>query len=440
MVHIHHKNSDFVQRHQSQSRPVSFHTILNQKKTIKEVKEAFLCISRTMREFISRDAGESEALDFTRFALWFVQKYFNLNEQQGNFLLADISNSRILKSASFYFSTPKDTPGHCVYHVVTLLAQNPQAVDLSYVPLAHAHLWGVVLNDLDLHGADLSDVKMRNAKLRRVKLIEANLTNARLDNADLQEADFSNAVLQGEFSLLNSCLKGANFSNVKFEMIDRGALRYDGPAESIATINFAGSIGLNHADFSSLYMFFEKFKTKYMLVSVDRDCSLFFKRYFSHLNDHRSSLLKMIDSIDSQFDELKISLMENFIENLSGISYFRSLLHEFCDVFIQIFLNTEMVYLEKSKKIHEFLKQEFIPVFLQKSIEIWHTFSPVLCLLLGAYILEKAPKNSEFISENEKTIQALIGSCRMSKDPKFQDRLLDLNTKIQTLVYDRQED
>lgn len=446
MFRIYHKTPD-AQRQQVQSESVSFHQILNQDMD-KEVREAFLCISKTMREFFSRRKIMNENqqyyrnyFNFPQFALWFFQKYFNLKEQQGKSLLADISNSHVLKSLSYCLFTTTHGPMWCVRHVLTLLSKNSQTADFSYAPLAHADLSMMVLNGINLHHADLSDANISRSQLRRSNLTEANFINACFYETDLRDANFSCAVFQGlDFSsFLGSCLKGANFSNVKFKITGHSAaFSYDDPVKSIATINFEGSIGLDQADFSSILDFFKMFRTKYECISVDRDCSFFFKKYFSHLNNDKSSLLKMIDSIDSHFDSLKIYLMESFIENFSGIKYFKNLLNEFYDVFIQIFLNDKMVYIEKSEKIRNFLKKELLPVFLKTSIEVWTRFTPILCILIGEFILEKAPNDSKFILENKKIIDALLANCRSEQlliTPQFDDQLWDLNSKIQTLVY-----
>jgi len=97
-----------------------------------------------------------------------------------------------------------------------------------------------------------------------------------------------------------------------------------------------------------------------------------------------------------------------------------------------------MVYIEKIEKIRNFLKKELLPVFLKTSIEVWTRFTPVLCILIGEFILEKAPNDSKFILENKKIIDVLLANCRSEQlliTPQFDDQLWDLNSKIQTLVY-----
>lgn len=98
----------------------------------------------------------------------------------------------------------------------SLRGANLRGANLLAADLRGADLAGADLEDALLPGADLSRANLESAVLRKAVLSRANLSGARLHKADLREANLGEANLQEAIlSLANftdACLKGALFT------------------------------------------------------------------------------------------------------------------------------------------------------------------------------------------------------------------------------------
>lgn len=225
---------------------------------------------------------------------------------------------------------------------IKLTNANLESVDAHLCTLEYADLTGAILVNANLYRANLAGAILVGANLRGAKLEGANLKGADLRDADLEGTDLRNAKLAGaklnRKSLLGACdvnanLRGVDISDelndIDLSHIDLTNVNLSGAI--MRSINLSGSrlirTKLSGAelswdcllgvDLSRLNLANGGFSLNIANVScIVNNITPNFEliKYFNHIrNESKTSVLTSIDSISSEYSELKVQLMNQII-------------------------------------------------------------------------------------------------------------------------------
>uniref|UniRef100_A0A3B0M2M1 E3 ubiquitin-protein ligase SopA n=1 Tax=Arsenophonus endosymbiont of Trialeurodes vaporariorum TaxID=235567 RepID=A0A3B0M2M1_9GAMM len=189
------------------------------------------------------------------------------------------------------------------YHPKFLLEDDSTSLSgcfLSNIDLRNAKLPKFNFSRADLSGAKMNDTTLTNVDLTHANLFRTDFTKANLHDADLSHAraidtDFTGASLI-EATLNDANLNGANFIRANL---------------SGAKMN---QVSINKANFSGVTFDEDTVITLALPNEWNIDT---LDEYINHINNYDSgSLLTAVDSIDVQYSEIKINLIQQLINSL----------------------------------------------------------------------------------------------------------------------------
>ncbi|MFS2223970.1 pentapeptide repeat-containing protein [Pantoea sp. B65] len=188
---------------------------------------------------------------------------------------------------------------------IDLSRHDLSATQMTGATFKHVRMDGIILTGADMYGIKIEDCSMKGAMLYGATLTAATLKNVNLNDAEMKFAHLQWATISMS-SMRNVDLSWANISEIK--LTDSDLTAADCHAAAMDNINICGS-NLTNTQLSSTFSL--------ALPARWHDQAMLESWLVSHHQLH-GNLLSAIDSIDINYDSIKLAGVIKLIDSLQS--------------------------------------------------------------------------------------------------------------------------